>query len=262
MCADATPVELLSCLYEAAVPESGMNFEDRLPWESVQGTLEEDTSCRTQKTVLRRKGRTEVNFPLSYIYILKRRRVNRSFRKLKIKMWQIRKVSAFFSCLTSLSNLRLSEADTAGVVRSMLPFGVTWPSSSACERRVRPAWGSKRAGMSHKQVKKKFLSSVSVIGSIFVSVSAVRTSQGQFVLDVRPIRFRGTVNVSIEGCRGWNWISRCRLTVWLKASGGLAGEVLLSFRGLRAAERVQCVSGWSSNFILAGYRSHFSLASS
>lgn len=70
-CADATPVELLSCLDEATVPQSGMNFEDRLPRESVQGTLEEDASRRTQKTVLWRKGRTGVNALLSCLHFKK-----------------------------------------------------------------------------------------------------------------------------------------------------------------------------------------------
>lgn len=83
-CVDATALELLSCLYEATVPESGMNFEDRLPRESVEGTLEEDTACRTQKTVLRRRGRAEVNVSF-IISILKRERqeigLSRSFRE-------------------------------------------------------------------------------------------------------------------------------------------------------------------------------------
>lgn len=40
--------------------------------------------------------------------------------------------------LTSLSDLRLSEAATAGVVCPTLPLVMIWPSSSGWERRFRP----------------------------------------------------------------------------------------------------------------------------
>lgn len=51
-----------SHFYEAAVPESGVNLEDSLPWNAVKGTLEQDTACRAEKTILRGKGRTELSF--------------------------------------------------------------------------------------------------------------------------------------------------------------------------------------------------------
>lgn len=41
--------------------------------------------------------------------------------------------------LTNLRDLRLSEADTAGVDLPTLPSVVTWPTSSGWERRARPA---------------------------------------------------------------------------------------------------------------------------
>lgn len=51
-----------SHLYEAAVPESGVNLEDSLSWNAVKGTLEQDTACRAEKTILRGRGRTELSF--------------------------------------------------------------------------------------------------------------------------------------------------------------------------------------------------------
>lgn len=57
---------------------------------------------------------------------------------------------------------------------------------------------------------------------------------------------------------GQNWTAL--LTLWL--TGCSADEELSSFRGFKAPVGVHCVSGWPSNVRLAGYSSHFSLASS
>lgn len=42
-------------LYEAAVPQPGMDLEDSLTREAMEGTLEQDTACRPQETILEKK---------------------------------------------------------------------------------------------------------------------------------------------------------------------------------------------------------------
>jgi len=45
-------------LYEAAVPQPGMDLEDSMTGEAVEGALKEDAACRPQETVLEEKEMT------------------------------------------------------------------------------------------------------------------------------------------------------------------------------------------------------------
>lgn len=38
-------------LYETAIPQPGVNLEDSLTGEAVEGTLEQNTACRPQETI-------------------------------------------------------------------------------------------------------------------------------------------------------------------------------------------------------------------
>ena len=44
-------------LYETAVPQPGVDLEESLTREAVEGTLEQDTTCRSQETVLEGRKR-------------------------------------------------------------------------------------------------------------------------------------------------------------------------------------------------------------
>lgn len=48
-------------LYEAAVPQPGMDLEDSLTREAMEGTLEQDTACRPQETILGKKNKQKNN---------------------------------------------------------------------------------------------------------------------------------------------------------------------------------------------------------
>lgn len=94
-CADKTPhsnswltsikllFQSLAWILRTACPENLC----RGHWKRTHRAEPKRQSCRE-------KGRTEVNLPLSYI--LKSQRVNRTSIKLKIHMWQIRKVFEIF----------------------------------------------------------------------------------------------------------------------------------------------------------------------
>lgn len=139
-------------LYETAVPQPGVDLEDSLTREAVKGTLKQDTACRPQETILEDKRTAEHSgdflneletdtsiyrssekpayFLLCFFILsvyMRQQEINKTYF-LSLSLLLISSLhlpSLFFSPLTSLSDLRLSEAATAGVVRPTLPFVVT-----------------------------------------------------------------------------------------------------------------------------------------
>lgn len=104
-------------LYETAVPQPGVDLEDSLTREAVEGTLNQDTACRPQETILEEKMTAEHSGEFF--------QVNWKHEHLMSYVFLSPLAFSFLLILTSLSDLRLSEAATAGVVRPTLPFVIT-----------------------------------------------------------------------------------------------------------------------------------------
>lgn len=122
-------------LYKTTVPQPGMDLEDSLTGEAVERTLKHNTACRPQETILEEKVMGKCSQTCSFCFV----HLHLICIQQSIHYKLIPLSCSVFSLLTSLSDFRFSEAATAGVVRAVLPFVITWPSSSGWERRALPA---------------------------------------------------------------------------------------------------------------------------